>query len=122
MHLRFNGVHTGKVVFITGGATGLGLNAAKAFVKTGAKVFLAARRLPQLENAKAEIEALGGEVGIAVVDVTKEESVNAGVAAAIAKFGKLDIVIANAGRDSETDKSKPCTSSPLVVFGSNVLY
>lgn len=94
-------------MLITGGATGLGLAAAKAFVDTGAKVFLAARRLPQLEAAKAEIEALGGEVGIATVDVTKEESVKAGVAAVLKKFGKLDIVIANAGRDSETDKSTP---------------
>lgn len=92
---------------VTGGATGLGLAAAKAFVTSGAKVFLAARRLNQLEKAKAEIESeLHGEVGVAVVDVTQEASVKAGVKAALELFGKIDVVIANAGRDSEPGLSE----------------
>jgi len=98
---RFQGTHKDKVVFLTGGGTGLGLAAAKAFSQTGAKVFLAARRTDPLQAAKTEIEVLGGEVDFAVVDVTDPKSVQAGVDAAIKRFGKIDIVIANAGRDKE---------------------
>ncbi|KAG8953237.1 hypothetical protein FRC04_002647 [Tulasnella sp. 424] len=99
---KFKGIHKGKVVFITGGATGIGLGAAKGFAESGANVFIAARRLPQLQAAKAEIEKLGAKVGIASVDVTNYESVKAGVSAAVELFGRIDIVIANAGRYPET--------------------
>ncbi|KAG8953235.1 hypothetical protein FRC04_002645 [Tulasnella sp. 424] len=101
---KFKGVHKGKVVFITGGAVGLGFEASKAFAASGANVFIAARRLPQLQAAKAEIEKLGAKVGIASVDVASYESVKAGVAAAVELFGRIDIVIANAGRYPETQK------------------
>ncbi|KAG9047106.1 hypothetical protein FS837_002990 [Tulasnella sp. UAMH 9824] len=101
---KFKGIHNGKVVFITGGGTGLGLETAKAFAASGASVFIAARRLPQLEAAKAEIEKLGGKVGIATLDVTNYESLKAGVAAAVELFGRIDIVVANAGRYPDTQK------------------
>ncbi|KIO16139.1 hypothetical protein M407DRAFT_240435 [Tulasnella calospora MUT 4182] len=101
---KFKGIHNGKVVFVTGGATGLGLEAAKAFAASGASVFIGARRMPQLEAAKAEIEKLGGKVGIASVDVTNYESLKAGVAAAVELFGHIDIVLANAGRYPDTQK------------------
>ncbi|KAG8953234.1 hypothetical protein FRC04_002644 [Tulasnella sp. 424] len=102
---KFKGIHNGKVLFITGGATGIGLETAKAFAQSGASVFIAARRLPQLQAAKAEIEKLGAKVGIASVDVTSYESLKAGVTAAIELFGRIDIVIANAGRYPETQKN-----------------
>ncbi|KAG8953236.1 hypothetical protein FRC04_002646 [Tulasnella sp. 424] len=101
---RFKGIHKGKVVFITGGTTGIGLGAAKAFAESGASVFIAARRLPQLQAAKAEIEKLGAKVGIASVDVASYDSVKAGVSAAVELFGRIDIVIANAGIYGETHK------------------
>ncbi|KAG8863582.1 hypothetical protein FRB96_008322 [Tulasnella sp. 330] len=89
---------------VTGGGTGLGLAAAKAFAQTGAKIFISSRRAATLETAKAEIESIGGEVDFTTVDVTDSKSVEAGVAAAIKRFGKIDIVIANAGKDGETGK------------------
>jgi len=98
---RFQDIHRDKVVFVTGGGTGLGLAAAKAFSKSGARVFLVARRAAPLETAKAEIEALGNEADFAVVDVTDPRSVQDGVSAAIKRFGKIDIVVANAGKDNE---------------------
>ncbi|KAG8906660.1 hypothetical protein FRB99_006361 [Tulasnella sp. 403] len=103
---KFQGIHQGKVVFITGGAVGLGLAAAKAFSQSGAKVFISGRRVASLEAAKAEIEAAGGEVDFARIDVTDPDSVKAGVAAAVQKFGRIDIVVANAGRTTETVDQK----------------
>lgn len=97
---NFKGSHTGKVVFITGGGTGLGFASAQAFVQAGAKVFIAGRRVAPLEAAKVKLEALGGEVGFCAVDVVDEASVKEGVAAAIRQFGRIDIVIANAGSTS----------------------
>ncbi|KIO34547.1 hypothetical protein M407DRAFT_240434 [Tulasnella calospora MUT 4182] len=101
---KFKGIYAGKVAFITGGATGIGLETAKAFAASGANVFIVGRRLPQLEAAKAEIEKLGAKVGIASVDVTKYESLKAGASAAVELFGRIDIVVANAGRYPETQK------------------
>ncbi|KAG8991649.1 hypothetical protein FRB94_000920 [Tulasnella sp. JGI-2019a] len=101
---RFERIHDGKVVFVTGGGTGLGLSAAKAFSQAGAKVFLSARRAATLEIAKTEIESMGGEVDFAVADVTDSKSIVAAVAAAIERFGKIDIVIANAGKDCPMGK------------------
>lgn len=102
--MRHNSEDELKLCFdwkVTGGGTGLGLAAAKAFSQTGASVFLMGRRAAPLQTAKSEIEAFGGcgAVGIAQVDVTDEKSVKAGVDAAVKRFGKIDIVIANAGKD-----------------------
>ncbi|KAG9035176.1 hypothetical protein FRB95_011910 [Tulasnella sp. JGI-2019a] len=77
----------------------------KAFAQAGAKIFLSARRAATLEKAKAEIKSLfGGEVDFATLDVTNSESVAAGVAAAVKRFGRIDVVIANAGKESEMGK------------------
>ncbi|KAG8906677.1 hypothetical protein FRB99_006378 [Tulasnella sp. 403] len=103
---RFQGIHKGKVVFITGGGVGLGLAAAKAFLRSGAKVFISGRRVAPLEAAKAEIEAAGGEVDFARIDVTDPDSVKSDVAAAVQKFGRIDIVVANAGRTTDTVDQK----------------
>lgn len=83
----------------------MGFHAAKAFSQCGAKVFLTGRRLAPLEAAKAEIEASSGEADFAQMDVADAKSVQEGVDAAVKRFGKLDIVIANAGRDYEMGNS-----------------
>lgn len=68
-------------------------------------MFITGRRAAPLESAKAEIKALGGVVDSAQMDVTDSKSVQSGADAAVKRFGRIDIVIANAGRDQEWGKS-----------------
>jgi NAD(P)-dependent dehydrogenase (short-subunit alcohol dehydrogenase family) len=84
----------GKVVAITGASRGIGAAAGRIFAQAGAKVALLAR-------SQAEIDALAAEIGpdaLAVVcDVSDWDSVQAAVAAIMARFGRLDVWIGNAG-------------------------
>ena len=86
----------GKVAVITGASMGIGEEIAKLFVREGAKVVLCSRGLANLEAARQRIG--GGENTISVVcDVSKRDQVDALVRAALAKFGRIDILINNAG-------------------------
>lgn len=87
----------GKVALITGSNSGVGEETARVFVKEGAKVVICARRKEALEKAKEELIALGGDVLDVVCDISKEEDVNRLFAAIKEKYGKLDILINNAG-------------------------
>jgi len=86
----------GKVAVVTGAASGIGKEIARTYVREGAKVVIA--DLNQ-KGAEATADELGGSrqaVGVAM-DVTNEAAVEAGMAKAIAAFGKLDILVSNAG-------------------------
>jgi len=85
----------GKVVVITGASSGLGAEAARYLVKEGAKVALGARRLDRLEALSQE---LGREsCTVFKVDVTEREQVQAFVERAVKSFGRIDVMINNAG-------------------------
>lgn len=87
-----------KVIIITGASSGIGLASAKLFGSLGAKVVLASRRLPLLEEAAAQIAAESGAQTLCVeTDVTKEEDCKALIDKTIERFGKIDILINNAG-------------------------
>ena len=86
-----------KVVVITGGATGIGKGFAKAFGLEGAKIVLNGRRQDRLDEAQAELEALGIEVTTKSGDVTKPEDVEALAEFAWAWTGQVDVLINNAG-------------------------
>lgn len=86
-----------KVVLITGGSTGIGAEVARLLASRGAKVAIAARRKDKLDEVVAGIEANGGSAKAYSLDVTDKKQVEAVVAAAIADFGKLDVLINNAG-------------------------
>lgn len=101
---------------VTGAGTGLGLCAAKAFSRCGAKVYLTGRRPEPLEAAKAEIVASGGEADFTQMDVTDPKSVSAGVRAAVERFGKIDIVIANASRIPHPGQSKYVRTIGIQVY------
>lgn len=87
----------GKVVAITGASSGIGEAAALLLARRGAKVVLGARRTDRLEALAARIAEAGGEAAYAAVDVRRREDVTALVALACDRFGKLDVLINNAG-------------------------
>jgi NAD(P)-dependent dehydrogenase (short-subunit alcohol dehydrogenase family) len=87
----------GKTAFVTGASAGIGRALALEFAREGANVAVAARRLELLEKLGRDIEGLGRQALPLRCDVTREEDVRAAVAAAVSRFGALDIVVANAG-------------------------
>ncbi|MDB5800454.1 MAG: family oxidoreductase [Rhodocyclales bacterium] len=90
----------GKVALITGGSDGIGKAAAEVLAEEGAHVVIIARRAEVLEAAVADIRAKGGTVLGIVADVTDAAAVERFVAEAVSHFGRLDIVVNNAGTSS----------------------
>ena len=86
-----------KVVLITGGSTGIGAEVARLLASRGAKVAIAARRKDKLDDVVATIAAAGGTARAYRLDVTDKHQVEAVVAATVADFGRLDVIINNAG-------------------------
>jgi NAD(P)-dependent dehydrogenase (short-subunit alcohol dehydrogenase family) len=87
----------GKVAIVTGASNGIGRAIAEAFAAAGAKTVLAARRAELLNEIAAGIEARGGVALPVPTDVTREEAVTALFAAAQKTFGRLDVLVNNAG-------------------------
>ncbi len=86
-----------KVVIVTGASSGIGLSTAVEFAKLGAKVVLAARSADKLQSLELSLKSSGLEAFAVVTDVTKEEDCMNLVQNTIDKYGKLDILINNAG-------------------------
>jgi NAD(P)-dependent dehydrogenase (short-subunit alcohol dehydrogenase family) len=90
-------VREGQVAVVTGGASGIGLALARAFVRDGMRVVLADVEEPALDRARDELESLGGEVRCVVTDVTDPESVEALAATTFETFGACHVLCNNAG-------------------------
>jgi short-subunit dehydrogenase len=86
-----------QVVFITGASSGIGAAAARAFAAEGAKVALLARRTDRLADVQRDIQQRGGEALAIAGDVTDPAALARAVAETVARFGKIDVVLANAG-------------------------
>jgi NADP-dependent 3-hydroxy acid dehydrogenase YdfG len=87
----------GKVVVITGASSGIGEATARLLAAHGARVVLGARRVDRLETIVGAIRAAGGEALAHAVDVTKHAEVKALVDAAVGRFGRIDVMVNNAG-------------------------
>ena len=88
----------GKVAIITGATGGIGEATAKLFLQLGAKVMLVARSKGKLNACLARMEAVG-EVAGSIAEASDEVAFAAAVAAAIDRFGGVDVLIANAGTE-----------------------
>lgn len=86
-----------KVIIITGASSGIGEATALLLAEQGAKVVLGARRLDLLEALANRISEAGGKVSYAVADVKKREDLSNLVKLACDQYGKLDVLISNAG-------------------------
>lgn len=87
----------GKVIVITGASSGMGASAARHLANEGAKVVLGARRNERIQQLAAEINKNGGKAIAKATDVTKREQLKDLVELAVEKFGKVDVIINNAG-------------------------
>lgn len=88
---------TGKVAVVTGASSGLGADAARAYVEAGADVAILARRVEKLETLKEELSTSGKKVIAVQCDVANEESVKNACETVLKEFGKVDILLNNAG-------------------------
>jgi NAD(P)-dependent dehydrogenase (short-subunit alcohol dehydrogenase family) len=92
----------GRTVIVTGGGRGIGRATARAFAAEGAEVLVLGRTQADLDAAVAEITGDGGAAWAHMCDVRDEGQVDAAVAAAMERWGKLDVLVNNAGVDDDT--------------------
>lgn len=89
--------HVGRTVLISGASSGVGAHVSRLLAGAGANVVLGARRVERLTSVVASISDAGGRAFAASLDVADERSVSEAYDAAVARFGPVDTVIANAG-------------------------
>jgi NAD(P)-dependent dehydrogenase (short-subunit alcohol dehydrogenase family) len=110
------------VVLITGGLTGIGRAAAFAFAHNGAKVVVSGRRDAEGEALATELRATGAEAEFIRADVRHEDDVRALIDGTVARFGRLDVAVNNAGTEG---KPGPATEQSAdtyaTTFDTNVL-
>ena len=87
----------GKTVLITGGSRGLGLVMARQFADEGARIAICARDKAELERARMDLETQGADVLTVVCDIRDQSQVNQMVEDVRARFGKVDVLVNNAG-------------------------
>jgi NADP-dependent 3-hydroxy acid dehydrogenase YdfG len=87
----------GKVVAITGASSGIGAATAVELAARGAAVVLGARRTDRLDVLAERITSAGGRAEVVTVDVTRRSDVERMVAVAVERFGRLDVLVSNAG-------------------------
>jgi len=87
----------GAVVAVTGASAGIGRECVLAFAREGSRLAAAARRLDRLEALAAEVRALGAEILVQKADVGEAEDVKRFVQATVERFGRLDVLVNNAG-------------------------
>jgi NAD(P)-dependent dehydrogenase (short-subunit alcohol dehydrogenase family) len=87
----------GQTALITGGGTGMGRAIALAFSREGAGVIVAGRRAEKLHEVVSEIEKQGGQALAVSCDVTQSKDAERAVQESVARFGRLDVLVNNAG-------------------------
>jgi len=111
----------GKVAVVTGASSGLGVAFAKALAEAGADLILGARREERLTTTGQLVEAAGRKYFAKKTDVTKPEDCDALIAFAVEKFGRVDILINNAGIASAIPAVKESPDQFREVIETNLL-
>ena len=100
-----------KVVLVTGGSSGLGRVIAEQFAAEGSKIVIAALEAEAVERAAGEMQARGRDVLGIQADITRQDDVERMVDQARSHFGRLDVLVNNAGRSGGAKCSIPRRSS-----------
>src|SRR4030081_46478 len=110
------------VVLITGALTGIGRAAAIAFARKGARVVVSGRRDEAGQALVKELRSFGSEAEFINADVRKEDDVRALVDKTVARFGRLDVAVNNAGTEGQVGPITDQTAeSYAATFDTNVL-
>ncbi len=89
--------NAGRVALVSGGGTGIGRATALELAATGAGVVVCGRRSEPLEEVREEVERLGGDCLAVAADLREEDEVDRVVGAALERFGRIDVLVNNAG-------------------------
>ncbi|HET6151504.1 MAG TPA: SDR family oxidoreductase [Marmoricola sp.] len=92
------GAFAGRSILVTGASSGLGAASVRRFAAGGGQVYAASRDEARLADVAASCAGLPGEVRVGRLDVTSPADCRAAVAAAVAAYGRLDVLVNNAGR------------------------
>lgn len=111
---------TGRVAVVTGASSGLGVGFARALAQAGAHLVLAARRVERLESVAAEIGQTGVEVLPVACDVTDSNQVEALKDACLERFGRVDVLVNNAGTTEVVPAEKETEEAFLRVLNVNL--
>ncbi len=115
-----------KVALITGGSSGIGAETARVFAKQGAKVAIFARGQAKMDRVAAELKALGADCLTIAGDVTKSEDCSAAVEQVVAVFGRIDVLVNNAGAGDFHTTTEKCSDAfwdqMIALNQSSVLY
>jgi len=113
---------TSKVVLVTGALTGIGRATALAFAREGASIVVSGRRDDAGQALANELRALGADAEYVRADVRREEDVRALVDKTVARFGRLDVAVNNAGTEGRPGAlAEQTADSYAATFETNVL-
>ena len=109
-----------QVAIVTGASSGLGVAFAKALAEAGATLVLAARRADRLEVTRAAVEQVGGRAITVAADVAVPESAQAVADAAMKEFGRIDVLVNNAGKGTAVPATRETPSQFREVIDVNL--
>jgi NAD(P)-dependent dehydrogenase (short-subunit alcohol dehydrogenase family) len=112
---------TGKTVLITGSGGGIGKATAIAFCRAGASVMLNGRNAEKLQHTCAELQGMGFQTAYCVADVQDYDACHRLVQETVARFGRLDVVVANAGSSMKAEFAQMAPHVFRQVLDSNIL-